>query len=163
MIWGRGTSETLGGSLVHSLHCPTLRWWCTSRWRWLEEIKHWNPERQRQLLLFQNVLTASNHPHNFLSSCCSLLVRIFKHLDNGFGKFKPISSLQIRHVSFIRLKLRLRVRLRLRFFSCFFRSVLLRISTSSWCVNSLSWEFSNPNTYSSSSVPISALGWGQKM
>ena len=53
------------------------------------------------------------------SCCCSLLVRIFKHLDTGYGKFKPISALRIRHVPVLRL------RLRLRFLNCFFRSVLL--------------------------------------
>ena len=120
MIWGRGTSETLGGSLVHLFHCPKLQVVITSRWRWLEEIKHRNLERQRQLLPFKNVLIASNHPHNFLSSCCcSLLVRIFKHLDTGFGKFKPITALQIRHVPLLRLKLRL------RFLNCYFGSLLL--------------------------------------
>jgi hypothetical protein len=50
------------------------RWWHTSPWRWLEEIKHWSLAWQRSLLflLLQNRITASKHPFNSFSTCLTV-------------------------------------------------------------------------------------------
>ena len=59
-------------------------WQCTNPLRWRGEIKHWRLARQRPLLVVHNLVIASKHLHNSLSSsCCSLLVRniVLKRLD----------------------------------------------------------------------------------
>jgi len=75
------------------------RWWCTSPWRWHEEIKHW-------ILVWQktssssskspHLLIGSTVPHNSLSSCsCSLFawISVLKHLDSSLNESKPLHQL----------------------------------------------------------------------
>jgi len=51
------------------------RWWHTSSWRWLEEIKHWSLAWQRSLLLLQNLIIASYHPFLWLLFDRALSIR----------------------------------------------------------------------------------------
>jgi len=47
---------------IVTCHVNWYRCWCTSPWRWLEEIMHSPLVRQLPLLL-QNLLIARKHPH----------------------------------------------------------------------------------------------------
>ena len=63
----------------------------------------------RTLLRLQNLLTASQHPHNFLSIwCCSLVVPFIflEHSDAIFSHSKPLSQLPNRRGPLFRLRLR---------------------------------------------------------
>ena len=63
---------------------------------------------QRPLLL-QNLLAASRHPRNSLSSCCcSLLipVNVLELSDASFSESKPLSKLQNHHDPLLMLWLR---------------------------------------------------------
>ena len=75
-------------------------------WSLKSRIEQWSLARQRPLLVRQNLLISSKHPHSPMSSCCcSLLVPIivFKRLDASFGQSKPRSHLQNRRGLLFRL------------------------------------------------------------
>ena len=47
------------------------RWWCTTPWKWFEEVKHLRLARQRSCLFLQNLLTASRY------LCLTVAARVF--------------------------------------------------------------------------------------
>jgi len=75
-----------------------------------EEIKYWNQARQGLFLLRNLCIGSIKHPHNFLSYCCSLVVRInvIRHFDAGFSHSKPLSEPLNRHGPLLKLRLRFR-------------------------------------------------------
>lgn len=76
----------------------------------IHQFLHRNLETQTPLLVLQNLLIDSKHPHNSLSSfCCSMLLPIDapKQLDTSLNKPTPLSQIQNQHTTLLRLRLRL--------------------------------------------------------
>ena len=102
------TNDDLKQEAVRFVNCRTVVWIITSNvhqhrrrcrnpWRYIEDTKHWSLGKQKPLLLLQNLLKASNQPHNSLSSwCCSQLVpiNVHRHPDESFSRSMPLSQLQ---------------------------------------------------------------------
>jgi hypothetical protein len=147
------------GHLGH-LQCLTIQVTKHKSLKWLEEIKHWNFARQRPVLwcnrwskgpsntpayfiLLQNVI-ARKQRHNPLSSCCSSLINVLKHLDASFSESKPLNQLWNHHSPLIRLRLQ---------FS-FFKGTLLLNFNNMVNIGCWSWEFSNLKASSALCVQI---------
>ena len=117
-----------------------------------EDLKNVSTEHfwdKYPLLLLQNLLTASKHPRNSLSSSCySLLVSIsvLKHSDSSFSQPKPLSQLQTITVFSLRSGS-----------DSSSRAVCFWISTRWSNVNFWSWKLSNANKLPTPFVRICAL------
>jgi hypothetical protein len=137
--------------IIIIINVQQYRWRCTSPWRWLEGIKHCTLARQNPLLSPSDLLIASKHPINSVSSrTCSLLARIdvLGYLHASSNESKPLLQLRNRRSPLLRLR-----------FLGFFRGALLPSLNNIVESDLLIMGVSNTKTYAFSIVRRNLRVW----